>query len=34
MAIADMLRLLGTNPVYRNRVVHMDVSGPKDARYG
>jgi DEAD/DEAH box helicase domain-containing protein len=34
MAIADMLRLLGTNPVYRNRVVHMEVSGPQDARYG
>ena len=34
MAIADLLRLLGINPVYRNRVVHMDVSGPKEARYG
>jgi len=29
-----MLRLLGTNPVYRNRVAHMEVSGPQDARYG
>ena len=34
MAIADLLRLLGTNPVYRNRVVHMDVNGPEEARYG
>jgi DEAD/DEAH box helicase domain-containing protein len=34
MAIADLLRLLGANPVYRNRVVHMDVDGLKEARYG
>ena len=29
-----MLRLFDANPVYRNRVVHMDVNGPKEARYG
>jgi DEAD/DEAH box helicase domain-containing protein len=34
MAVVDLLRLLGVNPVYRNRVVHMDITGPADARYG
>jgi DEAD/DEAH box helicase domain-containing protein len=34
MAIADLLRLLDINPVYRNRVVHMDVTMPAEARYG
>ncbi len=34
MAIADLLHLLGANPVYRNRVVHMNVTPPAGARYG
>jgi DEAD/DEAH box helicase domain-containing protein len=34
MAIVDLVRLLGTNPVYRNRVVHIDVTLPVEARYG
>ena len=34
MAIADLLRILGVNPVYRNRVVHIDVTVPSEARYG
>ena len=34
MAIADLLRLLDVNPVYRNRVVHIDVTRPAEARYG
>ncbi|MGB9176959.1 MAG: DEAD/DEAH box helicase [Methanoregula sp.] len=34
MAIVDLVRLLGANPVYRSRVVHMEESGPVEARYG
>ena len=34
MAIADLLRHLGANPVYRNRIVHMDMTGPEEARFG
>jgi DEAD/DEAH box helicase domain-containing protein len=34
VAIADLLRLLAVNPVYRNRVVHSEVTEPSGARYG
>jgi DEAD/DEAH box helicase domain-containing protein len=34
MAVADLLRLLDVNPVYRNRVVHVEVTGPAEARFG
>ncbi len=34
MAIADLIRILGVNPAYRNRVVHIDTTGPSEARYG
>jgi DEAD/DEAH box helicase domain-containing protein len=34
MAIVDLVRLLGVNPVYRARVVHVEESGPVEARYG
>jgi len=34
MAVADVVRLLGVNPVYRNRVVHIETFAPKPARYG
>jgi hypothetical protein len=34
MVIADLVHLLNINPVYRNRVVHMDQTAPVEARYG
>jgi DEAD/DEAH box helicase domain-containing protein len=34
MAVADLIRLLGTNPVYRERVVHIRTTEPEPARYG
>lgn len=34
MAIADLLRLLDVNPIYRNRVVHINTLLPEVARYG
>ncbi len=34
MAVADVLRLLEVNPVYRNRVVHIETSAPVPPRYG
>ncbi len=34
MAVADVVRLLGTNPVYRSRVTCHQVSDPEPARYG
>ena len=34
MAVADVVRLLGTNPVYRSRVTCHQVSDPGPARYG
>ncbi|MDD1682239.1 MAG: DEAD/DEAH box helicase, partial [Methanoregula sp.] len=34
MAIADLLRLLDVNPIYRNRVVHINNANPEEARYG
>jgi DEAD/DEAH box helicase domain-containing protein len=34
MAIADLLRLLDVNPTYRNRVVHINIAKPEEARYG
>jgi len=34
MAVADLLRLLDTNPVYRNRVVHREVILPAEAQFG
>jgi DEAD/DEAH box helicase domain-containing protein len=34
MAIADLLRHLGANPVYRNRVVHVAETRPATPRYG
>jgi DEAD/DEAH box helicase domain-containing protein len=34
MAIADLLRLLGVNPMYRNRVVHTEITPPAESRYG
>lgn len=33
VAIADLLRLLSVNPVYRDRVVHTEVTGPADAQH-
>ena len=29
MAVADVIRLLGVNPLYRNRVVHTEISEPE-----
>ncbi len=34
MAVADLIRLLEVNPVYRARCVHTEISGPDPARYG
>jgi DEAD/DEAH box helicase domain-containing protein len=34
MAVADMIRLLGMNPVYRNRVLHTEISEPEYPRFG
>ncbi|WP_292424327.1 DEAD/DEAH box helicase [Methanoregula sp.] len=34
MAVADVVRLLETNPVYRSRVTCHQVSDPEPARYG
>ena len=34
MAVADVLRLLEVNPVYRNRVVHIETTAPEPPRYG
>ena len=34
MAVADVLRLLEVNPVYRNRVVHIETTAPVPPRYG
>ncbi len=28
MAVADVIRLLEVNPVYRNRVVHIEIIEP------
>jgi len=34
MAVADVVRLLGVNPVYRKRVVHIETIEPEPPRYG
>jgi DEAD/DEAH box helicase domain-containing protein len=34
MAVADIIRLLGVNPLYRNRMVHTETTGPVPPRYG
>jgi DEAD/DEAH box helicase domain-containing protein len=34
MAVADVIRLLGVNPLYRNRTVHTETTGPVPPRYG
>ena len=34
MAVADVIRLLGVNPVYRNRVVHIEISEPEPPQFG
>ena len=34
MAVADVVRLLGTNPVYRSRVTCRQILDPEPARYG
>ncbi|MDO9033711.1 MAG: DEAD/DEAH box helicase, partial [Methanoregula sp.] len=34
MAVKDVIRLLNTNPVYRNRVVHTEIIEPKPPHYG
>ncbi len=34
MAVADIIRILGVNPVYRNRVVHTEISEPEFPEYG
>ena len=34
MAVDDLLRLLATNPLYRNRVVHIETNGPVPPGYG
>ncbi|GAB6285217.1 MAG: DEAD/DEAH box helicase [Methanoregula sp.] len=34
MAVADLLRLLDANPVYRNRVVHIQTTEPAPPRFG
>jgi len=34
MAVADLIRLLGANPVYRNRVVHTEKSEPESPKFG
>lgn len=34
MAVDDVIRLLATNPVYCNRVVHTEIIKPEPSRYG
>jgi DEAD/DEAH box helicase domain-containing protein len=34
MAVADVIRLLGINPVYRNRVVHIEISEQEPPQFG
>jgi DEAD/DEAH box helicase domain-containing protein len=34
MAVADLIRLLRTNPVYRNRVVHTEIIDPVLPKFG
>jgi DEAD/DEAH box helicase domain-containing protein len=34
MAVADVIRLLRVNPVYRNRVVHTEISDPVLPKFG
>ena len=34
MAVADVIRLLGVNPMYRNRVVHTEISEPELPQFG
>ncbi|MDD1700019.1 MAG: DEAD/DEAH box helicase [Methanoregula sp.] len=34
MAVADVIRLLDVNPVYRNRTVHTEISGPELPQFG
>ena len=34
MAVADVVRLLGMNPVYRNRVVHTEIIEPESPLFG
>ena len=34
MAVADVIRLLSVNPVYRNRMIYTETTGPVPPRYG
>jgi len=34
MVVADVIRLLCVNPVYRNRVVHAEIIEPEPPRFG
>ncbi|WP_321505305.1 DEAD/DEAH box helicase [uncultured Methanoregula sp.] len=34
MTVPDVLRLLGTNPVYRKRLVHVEMTPPRYPEYG
>jgi DEAD/DEAH box helicase domain-containing protein len=34
LAVIDVIRLLSTNPVYRNRLVYTETTGPVPPRYG
>ena len=34
MAVTDIIRLLGVNPVYRSRTVYTEITGPVPPRYG
>jgi DEAD/DEAH box helicase domain-containing protein len=34
MAVADIIRILGTNPVYRRRVVHQEIREPESPQFG
>ena len=34
MAVADVIRLLGVNPVYRNRTVHTEICEPELPQFG
>jgi hypothetical protein len=34
MAVADIILLLGVNPMYRSRMVHIETTGPVPPRYG
>jgi DEAD/DEAH box helicase domain-containing protein len=34
MAVADVIRLLGVNPVYQNRMVHIETTEPEPPHYG